>query len=160
MRFLWLAGACLAAACASVPIKPADQQDLARADALVRQGCYDCLREANDVYTRVAVGKARRLVALRLFETNLLLALREKEIGLDPAASMAHARAATDALPPVMDPDRYLADVEAVQAAIASTIYGYTLLREHLAREIGLPAEELDERMAGCVEAMFARRDG
>ncbi|HVT46931.1 MAG TPA: hypothetical protein VHD57_04010 [Vicinamibacterales bacterium] len=114
MRFLWLAGACLAAACASVPIKPADQQDLARADALVRQGCYDCLREANDVYTRVAVGKARRLVALRLFETNLLLALREKEIGLDPAASMAHARAATDALPPVMDPDRYLADVEAV----------------------------------------------
>jgi AcrR family transcriptional regulator len=56
-----------------------------------------------------------------------------------------------------------VADVEAVQAAIASTIYGYTLLREHLAREIGLPAEELDARMAACVEAMFARapaRDG
>jgi AcrR family transcriptional regulator len=53
-----------------------------------------------------------------------------------------------------------VADVEAVQAAIASTIYGYTLLREHLAREIGLPAEELDKRMADCVEAMFARRDG
>jgi AcrR family transcriptional regulator len=51
-------------------------------------------------------------------------------------------------------------DVEAVQAAIASTIYGYTLLREHLAREIGLPAEELDKRMAECVEAMFARRPG
>ncbi|HWB15046.1 MAG TPA: hypothetical protein VG538_01470 [Vicinamibacterales bacterium] len=114
MRRLWLAGVCLAAACASAPIKPADRQDLAGADALVRQGCYDCLRQANDVYTRVAVGKARRLVALRLFETNLLLALREKEIGLDPAASMARARAATDALPPVMDPDRYLADVEAV----------------------------------------------
>ncbi|MFA1537397.1 TetR/AcrR family transcriptional regulator [Actinomadura monticuli] len=48
-------------------------------------------------------------------------------------------------------------DVEAVQAAIASTIYGYTLLREHLAREIGLPAEDLDKRMADCVEAMFAR---
>ncbi|TDC89048.1 TetR/AcrR family transcriptional regulator [Actinomadura sp. 7K507] len=54
-------------------------------------------------------------------------------------------------------------DVAAVQAAIASTIYGYTLLREHLAREIDLPPEELDERMAACVEAMFARgpaRDG
>ncbi|TDD62289.1 TetR/AcrR family transcriptional regulator [Actinomadura darangshiensis] len=49
-------------------------------------------------------------------------------------------------------------DVEAVQAAIASTIYGYTLLREHLAREIGLPEEELDKRMAECVEAMFTRR--
>jgi tetratricopeptide (TPR) repeat protein len=114
MRVSWLAVACLAAACASAPIEPADQQDLAAADALVRQGCYDCLRQANDIYTRVAVGKARRLVALRLFETNLLLALREKEIGLDPAASMARARAATDALPAVMDPDRYLADVEAV----------------------------------------------
>jgi tetratricopeptide (TPR) repeat protein len=114
MRMFWLAGVCLAAACASAPIKPADLQDLADADALVRQGCYDCLRQANDVYSRVAVGKARRLVALRLFETNLLLALREKEIGLDPAASMARARAATDALPAVMDADRYLADVEAV----------------------------------------------
>lgn len=46
-------------------------------------------------------------------------------------------------------------DVAAVQAAIASTIYGYTLLREHLAREIGVPVEELDGRMAHCVEAMF-----
>ncbi|MGW2315061.1 hypothetical protein, partial [Actinomadura luteofluorescens] len=51
-------------------------------------------------------------------------------------------------------------DVAAVQAAIASTVYGYTLLREHLAREIGVPAEELDERMARCVEAMFVRRPG
>ncbi|MGW3772240.1 TetR/AcrR family transcriptional regulator [Actinomadura verrucosospora] len=51
-------------------------------------------------------------------------------------------------------------DVAAVQAAIASTVYGYTLLREHLAREIGVPAEELDERMARCVEAMFGRRPG
>ncbi|MDL4820718.1 TetR/AcrR family transcriptional regulator [Actinomadura opuntiae] len=49
-------------------------------------------------------------------------------------------------------------DVEAVQAAIASTIYGYTLLREHLAREIDVPAEELDGRMARCFEAMFTRR--
>ena len=49
-------------------------------------------------------------------------------------------------------------DVEAVQAAIASTIYGYTLMREHLAREIGIPAEDLDKRMAACVEGMFARR--
>ncbi|WP_030167724.1 TetR/AcrR family transcriptional regulator [Spirillospora albida] len=48
-------------------------------------------------------------------------------------------------------------DVEAVQAALASTIYGYTLLREHLAREIDVPAEELDGRVARCFEAMFTR---
>ncbi|SNR83093.1 transcriptional regulator, TetR family [Actinomadura mexicana] len=54
--------------------------------------------------------------------------------------------------------DLPVGDVAAVQAAIASTVYGYTLLRDHLAREIGVPAEELDERMARCVEAMFVRR--
>ncbi|WP_165975287.1 TetR/AcrR family transcriptional regulator [Actinomadura rubrisoli] len=51
-------------------------------------------------------------------------------------------------------------DAEAVQAALASTIYGYTLLREHLAREIDVPAEELDGRMARCLEAMFTRPPG
>lgn len=46
-------------------------------------------------------------------------------------------------------------DVEAVQAALASTIYGYTLFREQLAREIGLPVDELDARMDRCVQALF-----
>ncbi|MEU5880781.1 TetR/AcrR family transcriptional regulator [Spirillospora sp. NPDC047279] len=48
-------------------------------------------------------------------------------------------------------------DPEAVQAALASVIYGYTLLREHLAQEIGLPADELDARMDRCLQALFAR---
>jgi AcrR family transcriptional regulator len=49
-------------------------------------------------------------------------------------------------------------DVDAMHAALASTIYGYTLFREHLAREIGVPVRELDERMIPCLEAMFSSR--
>lgn len=48
-------------------------------------------------------------------------------------------------------------DVDAVQAALAATIYGYTLFRESLAREIDVPVEELDGRVARCLEAMFTR---
>ncbi len=47
------------------------------------QGCYDCLLEARATYARVGVGKARPLVIARLFETDLLITLREKELALD-----------------------------------------------------------------------------
>jgi hypothetical protein len=57
----------LALGCVSVPIKKEDLTALARADALVLDGCYDCLLEARGVYERVGVGKARPLVITRLF---------------------------------------------------------------------------------------------
>ena len=48
---------------------------------------------------------------------------------------------------PVDDPD-------ALHATLAAAVYGYTLFREHMAREIGVPVEELDERVARCMAAM------
>lgn len=48
-------------------------------------------------------------------------------------------------------------DVDAAHATLAAIIYGYTLFRESLAREIDVPVEELDGRVARCVEAMFTR---
>ncbi|GAA1591420.1 hypothetical protein GCM10009678_87100 [Actinomadura kijaniata] len=51
-------------------------------------------------------------------------------------------------------------DVDAAHAALASVIYGYTLFREHLAREMDVPVEELDERMVPCLEALFTRSPG
>lgn len=48
-------------------------------------------------------------------------------------------------------------DVDALHATLAATIYGYTLFRESLAREIDVPVEELDGRVARCLEAMFTR---
>jgi tetratricopeptide (TPR) repeat protein len=65
--------------------------DQLRAGELVREGCYDCLLEARQLYARTtAVNDDHRRGAL---EVELLIALREKELALD--ASSATARAAT-----------------------------------------------------------------
>jgi len=83
-------------ACASAPIQPAGYQTLARADGLVLDGCYDCLLDARTIYQQLAVGRARPIVLPRLLETELLVALREKELALEaePALSRAPAIAA------------------------------------------------------------------
>jgi tetratricopeptide (TPR) repeat protein len=114
MRRWLLAAVLVSSSCASVPIKKADALALADADARVLEGCYDCLIEARDVYARVAVGKARPLVVQRLFETELLLTLREKELALDSSQSLGRARALAKELPDGIDAARYLAIAEAV----------------------------------------------
>ena len=47
-----LFGALLASGCASAAIRQQDQAELMRAERLTRQGCYDCLTEARDIYVR------------------------------------------------------------------------------------------------------------
>src|SRR5579864_4586726 len=115
MRKAWvvlavaIAGA--AGACASAPLKKADLAALAIADARELDGCYDCLTEARDTYARIGVGRARPLVVTRLFEVELLLALRAKELAMDPAASFQQAQALAPELPPTVFAARYLDDV-------------------------------------------------
>jgi tetratricopeptide (TPR) repeat protein len=106
----------MTAACASAPIRKQDEPALAQADARVREGCYDCLIEARTTYARLAVGKARPLIVGRLFETEVLIALREKELALDSAGSIARARALVPELPPVMAAERVLAILDGVPA--------------------------------------------
>ena len=116
MRRVWLAAVLVAgAACASAPVK-VDLSGLAEADQKVLEGCYDCLLDARAIYRRVAVGRARPQVVDRLFETNLLIALREKELALDPSAAMAEARQVAAELLPGNEASRHLAIVEAVPA--------------------------------------------
>jgi tetratricopeptide (TPR) repeat protein len=62
--------------------------DQARADALVREGCYDCLLEARVAYERLPRSQA---LIVKLLEVNLLLALREKELSLDPTGHVNDA---------------------------------------------------------------------
>lgn len=69
------------------------------ADELVRAGCYDCLLDAKAEYERRAVRSPEALI--RLFEVNLLLALREKELAIDPAATLDRAAALVPRLPGV-----------------------------------------------------------
>ena len=99
MRRLWLAAVLVSVGCASAPIRKQDQVALGNADALVLQGCYDCLLEARTIYERVAIGQARPLVIARLFETELLIVLREKELALDWSAALDRARALVPSLP-------------------------------------------------------------
>lgn len=114
MRRVWLSALLVCTACASAPIKKPDQVALDQADALVRQGCYDCLLEARTAYSRVAVGKARPLVIGRLFEVELLLSLREKELAMDHQPALDRARALAAELPPALEPLRYVAIADAV----------------------------------------------
>ncbi len=57
------------------------------ADELVRAGCYDCLLDARTEYERRSTPAA----LVRLFEVDVLLALREKELAIDPAATLDRA---------------------------------------------------------------------
>lgn len=99
MRKLGFVILLLAAGCASAPIKKADQASLAVAQTRLLEGCYQCLLEARDVFQRVAVGKARPLVLARLFETYVLIGLRERELALDSSEAFAKAMALVAELP-------------------------------------------------------------
>jgi hypothetical protein len=79
-----------AAACAArppqavvVPVPP--RPDINAADRLVDEGCYACLQEAFRIY-EAAADSAKQ------FSTALLLAMREKELGLDAAPWVDRAR--------------------------------------------------------------------
>lgn len=84
----------------------------ARADDLVRQGCYDCLLEARDVYEQLSATAPG--VAARRVEIELLLALREKELAIDSTEALERARALAVPLGRDADIERYLAIVESV----------------------------------------------
>ncbi len=108
VRCLTLGGAVTAFACASAPIRPEGYQALARGDRLMLDGCYDCLLEARAAYQGLATGRARPLILLRLFETELLLAIREKELAIPADSSLARAAALARELPPSLGAQRYL----------------------------------------------------
>src|SRR5687768_12537493 len=87
--------------------------DKSRAEALVREGCYDCLLEAREIYNRAAGGE-RRGNRVRALEVELLLALREKELAIDPAGTMVRAAAVAAELGSSFDAGPTLKLVEAV----------------------------------------------
>lgn len=103
--------------CASAKLRKANERALAIADTHVLEGCTDCLLEARAVYARVADSKDRKnapAAAAKLFETDLLLALREKELALDWRPTVEHARALVPRVPASLEPARLLAIVDVV----------------------------------------------
>ena len=82
MPWLLLVTQCAARAPA---LTPAQLADAGRAEALMRDGCYTCLREAVGIYARLIEPAARKTperVLRGAFDTTVLLAVREKELGL------------------------------------------------------------------------------
>lgn len=103
--------------CGGARMREANARAMGAADARVLDGCYDCLLEARATYARLTESKDRKTAAsvvVRLFETDLLLALREKELALDSRPAIERARALGARLPSTMDPARVLAMVDAV----------------------------------------------
>jgi tetratricopeptide (TPR) repeat protein len=88
----------LVASCAPRSARPAPARlaDLARADALVRDGCYRCLQQAREIYATHVIASSRRSPpdpALRKeFDTTLLLIARAKELGLAFESDLTRAR--------------------------------------------------------------------
>lgn len=83
----------VAAHCAS-NARPAlqPQPDVAPADALVESGCYRCLQEAYGIYERAMSSPVPPPgIREKVFATSVLLAMREKELGLDAARWMERA---------------------------------------------------------------------
>ena len=114
--WLVLAVVCVAglssAGCASARIRKENTLALAAADAKVLEGCYDCLQDARRTFERLAAGKRSKsspAAVARLFQTDVLIALREKELGLDSRGAMERAQALAPRVPATFEAGRVIA---------------------------------------------------
>ena len=89
------------------------------AERRVSDGCYDCLLEAKAAYEKLAGLQGRPTVIARLFEVEMLLVVRERELAMDSTASLARVRAVAKELPAEIDAARYVAIVEAMPTDIS-----------------------------------------
>ena len=91
-----LAVICLSAACAAKGPPPQLVAEVARADALFRAGCYTCLKEALAIYQKNKVSQGA-------FDAALLIAIREKELGIpgDEALRLVRELPALRLAPPI-----------------------------------------------------------
>jgi len=79
--------------CAPKGPSPQLLREVAKADSLVHQGCYTCLKEALAIYDKHAAARAPIPGALEgRFNAALLIAIREKELGIPGDESFARAR--------------------------------------------------------------------
>jgi tetratricopeptide (TPR) repeat protein len=111
--------------------------ELAAADALAAEGCYTCLKEALAIYENVGATGGAPAAAFRAIDTALILAFRERELGLGGGQALQHALDLAARQPAPFDIGVFLA-VADVQAWNAS----------------GVSRERFDESM-GPLRRMF-----
>ncbi len=103
-----------AGACAARPAPRPTIDPFATADGLVWEGCYQCLIDARDAYQALTTGPMRQAARVRLFETHLLIVLREKELAIQSATAAERVGALASGLEPRLGAQRYLDLVDAV----------------------------------------------
>ena len=136
----WAVAVALAFGCTAAP--RVNTPVLATADAELLQGCYDCLIAARSGYRSFAeVDRARG--AVRIFEADLLIALREKELGMPAADAVSEARRIAAELPRAVEAERYLALVDAVppEPLGAPSVEGWRFGAAHASLQPRLIAE-------------------
>lgn len=107
-------GAALGCSPARPPVAAPDTTSIDAADARVREGCYACLLDARSRYDDLVRTRSWPTLVRRRFEVELLIAMRERELGLDPAAALASAAEIARDLPAALSAERYLAAVESL----------------------------------------------
>jgi len=113
----------LVAACAPrIAMHAPAQLVAADADAALLRGCYDCLIDAREIYRKLAVGGRAAAAAAWVFETDLLIALREKEICLPASGALTEARRIAKELPRELEASRYIELVEAIPGCKLGTL--------------------------------------
>jgi tetratricopeptide (TPR) repeat protein len=81
------------AGCAARGPAPELVAEFGKAQALVREGCYSCLTDAQAIFERLsALPRPLPGAARGAFEATLLIAMREKELGVPAEASLERAR--------------------------------------------------------------------
>ena len=111
--------------------------DLGKADALVREGCYTCLQEALVIYEKHAASpKPPARAQQGVFDAALLIAVREKELGIPADASMERARRSAG---PVQAPQALIDAAELVIGELSG------LDPDQRAKLTGRPRRSLEE---------------
>jgi tetratricopeptide (TPR) repeat protein len=89
-----LLAALATAACASAPVAldPAAADERTLAAVRLEEGCHDCLQDARRLLARQLSGRDSVAIAQQIFEIDLLLVLRAKELGIDHASALEQAR--------------------------------------------------------------------
>ena len=115
---VWVA-AMVACAARVAPESPALLTEENAADALVREGCYQCLEQALATYERIADTPRGPSAARRgAFDAAVLLAARARELGIPPEPFLSRARRHATRLPAAppasLPPSAYLDAAELI----------------------------------------------
>jgi tetratricopeptide (TPR) repeat protein len=93
MKFRLVLGLLVFSGCAARGPSPQLMAEIARAEALMAEGCYTCLKESLAVFEKHLQAKQPAVgVHEHAFDAALLIALREKELGIPGDAAMTKAR--------------------------------------------------------------------